>query len=192
MITNKSEYKEYIDKDLEMTHIKDQSIIKRLIDPRRKFYRSLRLTEYYTNCRNDFVGKMICKYLWFRHKRLCNKTQWTIPPNTFGKGLCIVHIGTIVVSPDTRIGENCRIHVCVNLGDAIAKGKDGSPKMGNNVYIGPGVKAFGLIEIGDNTVIGANAVVNDSFPQGNCTIAGVPAKVVSRNTSEQYISAKGQ
>ena len=32
--------------------------------------------------------------------------------------------------------------------------------------------------------IGANAVVNKSFPEGNCTIGGVPAKKISDKTSE--------
>ena len=46
---------------------------------------------------------------------------------------------------------------------------------------------FGKIKIGDNTAIGANSVVNKSFEEGNCTIAGVPAKKISDNTSESYI-----
>lgn len=46
---------------------------------------------------------------------------------------------------------------------------------------------FGKIKIGDNTTIGANSVVNKSFEEGNCIIAGVPAKKISDNTSEGYI-----
>jgi serine O-acetyltransferase len=33
-------------------------------------------------------------------------------------------------------------------------------------------------------VIGANAVVNKSFPEGNQTLGGVPATVISSKTSE--------
>lgn len=33
-------------------------------------------------------------------------------------------------------------------------------------------------------VIGANAVVNKSFPAGNATIAGIPAKITSEKTSD--------
>jgi serine O-acetyltransferase len=58
---------------------------------------------------------------------------------------------------------------------------------GDNVYIGPGAKIFGPIVIGNNVAIGANAVVNKSF-QHNCTIAGVPAKVISQKTSKEYIN----
>lgn len=50
--------------------------------------------------------------------------------------------------------------------------------MGNNVYIGPGAKLFGRIEIADGIAIGANAVVNKSFLENNISIAGIPAKKI--------------
>lgn len=62
----------------------------------------------------------------------------------------------------------------------------GAPRLGDNVYIGPGAKIFGPIEIGDNVAIGANAVVNKSFPD-SVTIAGVPAKIISYHDSSIYI-----
>lgn len=130
---------------------------------------------------------ILAKIQLFRYRKLCDKYQWTIPINVFGKGLCIVHTGTIVVSEKAQIGENCRIHVCTNIGQAISHGESGAPVIGNNVYIGPGAKIFGPITIGDNTAIGANAVVNKSFSDGNYTIAGVPAKVITSNDSSKYI-----
>ena len=36
------------------------------------------------------------------------------------------------------------------------------------------------VEIGDHTVVAANAVVNRSFKEGNCILAGVPAKIVKK------------
>ena len=54
-----------------------------------------------------------------------------------------------------------------------------APTIGDNCFIGPGAKLFGDIKIGDNVAIGANAVVNKDFGD-NVTIAGVPAKVVSK------------
>lgn len=187
MISNKQEYYDFLHSDMVMSHIVNYPFGKRLLDRRFKFYKSLRLTEYYTNCRKDIVGKIIGKIFRFRHKRLCNKYGWTIPINVFDKGLSIVHVGTIVVSDKAKIGKNCRIHVDVNIGDAIAHGMDGAPTIGDNVYIAPGVKIFGGITIGDNVAIGANAVVNRSFENGNCTIVGVPAKKISDKTSKPYI-----
>lgn len=161
--------------------------ISRLRDRRYKFYKSLRKTEYYTNCRHDTLGKLIGKLLRFRHDRLCDQYGWTIPINVFGRGLAIVHVGTIVVSGKAHIGENCRIHACTNIGAATTKEGSGAPTLGDSVYIGPGAKLFGPIVIGDNTAIGANAVVNSSFPGGNCSIGGIPARKISDHTSAAYI-----
>ena len=52
-------------------------------------------------------------------------------------------------------------------------------KIGNNVYIAPGVKILPDAEIADNIRIGANAVVTKSFLEPGITIAGVPAVKIS-------------
>ena len=187
MIKTKKEYKEYLIADLKASDLYKTKFVKRFYDNRYKFYKSLRLTEYYYNRKQTLFVKIIKKLLYIRHIRLCNKFNWTIPINVFGPGLAIVHAGTIVVSGSAKIGKNCRIHICTNIGRAISHGEAGAPIIGDNVYIGPGVKMFGKIKIGHNTAIGANSVVNKSFEEGNCTIAGVPAKKISDNTSEGYI-----
>ena len=114
------------------------------------------------------------------------KLGFSIPPNTVGPGLSLAHAGTIVINSNARIGSNCRLHVCVNIGADIRDGKL-APKIGNNCYIGPGVKMYGNITIGDNVAIGANSVVNKSF-ESNRTIAGVPAKMISQNGRSSYRS----
>lgn len=110
---------------------------------------------------------------------------FTIPLNVFGPGLCIAHRGTIVINKDVRIGENCRIHACTNIGSNI----DGvsAPQIGNNVYIGPGAKIFGDIVIADNIAIGANSVVNKSFYEKGISIAGVPAKKINNKGTNGII-----
>lgn len=187
MIKSKKDYLLYYKQDLKATGILGYRLVDRLKDRRFKFYKSLRLTEYYTNCRRDSIGRICAKLLRFRHSLLCQKYHWTIPINVFDAGLSIVHVGAIVVSGKAKVGKNCRIHVGVNIGNALVRGCDGTPVIGDNVYIGPGAKIFGPVVIGDNIAIGANAVVNSSYPTGNCTIAGVPSKVISSNTSALYI-----
>lgn len=187
MIKSYKDYKQFYNNDLLMTGIRNRSLLYHFVDRRFKFYKSLRFTEYITNCHPNLMGGLIRKLLNIRHTRLCNKYGWTIPINVFDSGLTIVHVGTIVVSPLAKIGKNCRIHIDVNIGNAISHGVSGTPVLGNNIYIGPGAKIFGAVSIGDNTAIGANAVVNKSFLEGNYTIAGVPAKVISHNSSESYI-----
>ena len=90
--------------------------------------------------------------------------------------------------PDSRIGANCRIHVDVVIGTRPGP-DDLVPTLGDNCYIGPGAKIFGDIIIGPNTAIGANSVVNASFPEGFMTIAGAPARKVSDTPSTEFIIA---
>lgn len=111
---------------------------------------------------------------------------FTIPPNTCGKGLNLAHTGTIVISAYAVIGENCRIHAGVNIGTA-AGTQGQAPKIGNNVYIGPGAKIYGPITLADGIAIGANAVVNKDCLEENVTLAGVPAKVINHNGSEGFL-----
>lgn len=91
-------------------------------------------------------------------------------------GVRINHYGLIVINPAAKIGTYCDIHQGVNIGVSI-DGK--APTIGDNVWIGPGAKIFGGIVIGDEIMIGANAVVNKNFKENNCVIAGIPAIKVS-------------
>jgi len=143
----------------------------------------MRKLEFRTNCKKNVVMRRFTKY---RYVRLSKKLGFSIPINVFGPGLSIAHYGSIVVNSGTRIGANCRLHVCVNFGTKAGE-SESAPTLGDNCYIGPGAKIFGPIKIGDNTVIGANAVVNRSFPQGHCSIGGVPAKKISSKTSEDLL-----
>ena len=138
---------------------------------------TLRKTEYYTNCATSPFGRALSFFYRFRLNRCGRALGFSIPKNVFGPGLSIAHRGTIVVNPAARIGKNCRIHVCVNIG--ASSGDNKAPRIGDNVYIAPGAKLFGDIQIADGIAIGANAVVNKSFLEPNITIAGVPARKIS-------------
>lgn len=83
----------------------------------------------------------------------------------------------VVIHPDSVIGENCVIAPHVLLGGRA--GGHGTPVIGNNVWFSPGAKFFGG-SVGDNVVVGANAVVLHPV-ESNCVVAGVPAKVISRD-----------
>lgn len=60
-------------------------------------------------------------------------------------------------------------------------GGAGIPTIGNNVTIYAGAKVFGKITIGDDVVIGANAVVTKDIPS-HSMVAGVPAKIIKTRT----------
>lgn len=176
LISCRDEYKRYLREDKIALNL-NFSLLNWLTHDIWRYQRSLRLLEYYTNCKTGPLSKVFTKFLLLRHRGLGRKLGFSIPINTFEYGLSIAHAGTIVVNSNARVGPYCRIHVCVNIGADI---KDGNlaPKLGSNCYIGPGVKIYGDIQIGDNVAMGANAVVNKSS-SSNCTIAGVPAKKIS-------------
>lgn len=143
----------------------------------------LRKCEYYNNCKPASPMKYFYKYKRFKLALKCN---FSIPINTCGKGLCISHIGPIVISELSNLGDNCKIHIDVNIG---ADARDGTqaPQIGNSVYIAPGVKIFGGIEIADKIAIGANSVVNKSFTEPGISIAGAPAKKINDKGIEGII-----
>ena len=142
----------------------------------RRFKIILRKAEYYINCCPGLFGQSLGLYFRFRLSRYGRKLGFSIPINVLGPGVSLPHRGTLVINPNARIGRNCRIHVCVNIG--ASGGLKGAPVIGEGVYIAPGAKIFGDITIADGIAIGANAVVKDSFLERNITIAGVPAKKI--------------
>ena len=54
------------------------------------------------------------------------------------------------------------------------------PTLGNNVTVGTGAKVLGNIRIGNNVKIGGNSVVVKDVPD-NCTVVGVPGRIIKRN-----------
>ncbi|WP_299128702.1 serine acetyltransferase [uncultured Winogradskyella sp.] len=190
MIKSREDYRYYLERDLIALDIYNGSITSKIKnylfrDPVWAFQRRMRKLEYYTNCKNKGLYKLYIIYLKFMYRRISVKLNFSIPINVFGPGLSIVHYGTIVINYTTKIGANCRMHACVNIG--ASGGEVQGPKLGDNVYIGPGAKIFGKIKIPNNTAIGANAVVNKSFEEENTSIAGIPAKKIGSIDITQII-----
>jgi serine O-acetyltransferase len=157
-----------------------------VFDPVFRFTVYLRFNEWLVN-RGSSLAVRAVPTLVFR--RLSVRLGFSVPPNVFGPGLAIVHYGTLIVSPDTRVGKNCRIHADVNIGGAVgfmdpAAAALAAPVIGDDCYIGPGAKIYGAIRIGNSCVIGANSVVNKSFDNDCVTIAGVPAKIIKHAGSD--------
>ena len=96
-----------------------------------------------------------------------------------GKGFFIDHGDGVVIGETTVIGDNVTLYQGVTLGGT---GKDVGkrhPTIGNNVVIGAGAKVLGPFTVGDNSKIGASAVVLKAVPP-NCTVVGNPGRVVRR------------
>lgn len=192
MITNKLDMERYLYEDEIARFGERVSIFRKMRMGEMWFYQvHLRKLEYYMNCRKDICGILMVGVHRLILKHLGMKLGWSISPNSFGPGMCVVHRGTVVVNGGARIGSNCRVHVCVNIG-ANGGGLEDTPSIGDNVYIGPGAKIFGKIHIGDNTVIGANSVINKDFLDGGYTIAGAPTRIISNKDSSRFIKRSNQ
>lgn len=100
-----------------------------------------------------------------------------------GKGF-IIHTYSGIFVLAERIGENFTVNGGVNVGRARGRPRDAI--IGDNVYFGSGAKAFGDVTIGNNVVVGANSLVVMSVPD-NCTVLGVPARIIMRNASSKYL-----
>lgn len=95
-----------------------------------------------------------------------------------GGGLYIQHGFATMVSAKS-IGENCWINQQVTIG---YNGQGDPPVIGDWVTITCGAKVLGPINVGNNVIIGANAVVIRDVPC-NCTVGGVPARVLKYSDS---------
>ncbi len=174
MITDRQTYREYVKEDLKAYGLTHVGFYNYWWMDCLRFQLRLRRIEYLHNT----AGHNPLKGLWrfvleVVNHRLATRLGFTIPKNVFGPGLHIVHYGTIVVHPDARVGRNCRLHPSTSIGDY-----NGVPRLGDNVYIGPGAKIYGPVTLGDNVAVGANTVVNKSFGS-NVTLGGVPARIVA-------------
>lgn len=96
-----------------------------------------------------------------------------------GAGLQIAHFGYITVPSSSVMGENCRLRPGVVLGGKLTEIQRDGALIGNNVEFGVGCKVIGNVCVGSNVIIGANAVVTKDVPD-NCTVAGIPARVLNR------------
>jgi serine O-acetyltransferase len=134
-----------------------------------------------------YYNNFFIKYIIFRKSI---KFGIQIPLNTkIGSGFYIGHFGNIVINGRSSIGENCNISQGVTIGQSSRGKNKGYPQIGNNCYIAPGVKIIGNIKIGNNVAIGANAVVTKDI-EDNSVVVGIPAKIISKLGSDNYIINK--
>jgi serine O-acetyltransferase len=105
-------------------------------------------------------------------------TQIEIHPGArIGKGFFIDHGAGVVIGETAEIGNNVTIFQGVTLGGTGKQKGKRHPTVGNNVVIGAGAIILGAITIGENSRVGAAAVVTKSVP-ANSTVVGNPARIV--------------
>lgn len=121
------------------------------------------------------------KYVYYAHKRnrLANMLGLEIGTENIAEGLLVFHANN-VVNGYSVIGKNLHLHGTNVIGNIGPDDPTGCPVIGDNVMLGAGAKVLGRVTIADNIKIAAGAVVVHSFTEPGITIAGVPARKVSK------------
>lgn len=114
-------------------------------------------------------------------------TGISIPASAkIGHSFYIGHFGGIILNSNASLGNNCNIGQGVTIGVSGIGDRRGVPIIGNNVYIGVNSVVAGKITVGDNVLIGACSLVNSDV-EDDAVVLGVPAKIVSKNSSNGYL-----
>lgn len=140
-----------------------------------------------TRCKIPFI-KQFLFIVYFILKRLSEiLTGIEISHDAkIGKGLFIGHLSGVVIGHGSKIGNYPSFHQGITIGGAGRGENHGSPTIGERVYFGSGAKIIGKINVGNNVMIGANAVVVKDIPE-NAVVVGVPAKTINYNGSEDFV-----
>lgn len=147
-----------------------------------KAIRYYRIAHWFYNKKHYFIARFLSQ-----HARKVTGIE-IHPAAVIGKGVFIDHGMGVVIGETAVVGDNCTIYQGVTLGGT---GKDKGkrhPTIGNNVVIGCGAKVLGPFKVGDNSKIAANAVVLSEIPE-NCTVVGVPGRIVKKDNVRVDISA---
>jgi serine O-acetyltransferase len=125
-------------------------------------------------------------YFWarFLSQRAARKTGIEIHPGaTIGKGFFIDHGSGVIIGETAIVGDNVTLYQGVTLGGTGKETGKRHPTIGDNVMISAGAKIIGSFTVGENSKIGAGSVVLEAVPP-NCTVVGVPGRIVKRNNQK--------
>ena len=113
-------------------------------------------------------------------QRAARKTGIEIHPGAqIGKGLFINHGNGVIIGETAIIGDNVTLYQGVTLGGTGKETGKRHPTLRDNVMVSAGAKVIGSFTIGENSKIGAGSVVLEEVPP-NCTVVGVPGRIVKR------------
>ena len=96
-----------------------------------------------------------------------------------GRRVKLEHFGGMILGA-RAIGDDVFIRQNTTFGVRSVDDLNAKPTIGSRVDIGAGAVIVGDITIGDNSIIGANAVVYMNIPP-NSIVSGVPGRIVGTN-----------
>ena len=125
-------------------------------------------------------------FFWARliSQRAARRTNIEIHPGAkIGRDFFIDHGTGVIIGETAVIGDNVLLYQGVTLGGTGKETGKRHPTIGDNVMISAGAKVLGSITVGNNSKIGAGSVVIEDVPE-NCTVVGVPGRIVRRNNQK--------
>jgi serine O-acetyltransferase len=169
-----------------LAHIREEFLVIKERDPAIKspmevlLYPSFRVMLSYRRAHKQYL-----KGHYFRARlisqRAARKTGIEIHPGAvIGKGFFIDHGSGVIIGETTIIGDNVTLYQGVTLGGTGKESGKRHPTICDNVMISAGAKIIGSFTIGENSKIGAGSVVIEEVPP-NCTVVGVPGRIVKRD-----------
>ena len=181
MIKNKDDYKYYLAEDKKRLGSFTRPLWERINKTERwyiwLFIKNLRKLEYLQNTNTSIFRKILYRIQLIRFYRIMHKTQIYIYPNVIGPGLCIPHLGYMLISSFAEIGKNFTVRpgvvIASNLGATNTKTR--KVIIGDNVELSAGCYIL-CKKIGNNVSIGANAVVMKNIPDNHVAF-GNPAEL---------------
>ena len=106
------------------------------------------------------------------------------PGATIGRRFFIDHGMGVVIGETTEIGDDVMVYHGVTLGGRSLQQVKRHPTIGNRVTLGAGAKVLGPVHIGNDSAIGANAVVTRDVPAESIA-TGIPAIVRARTAKQR-------
>lgn len=123
----------------------------------------------------------------FRNILWGRKYGLEILSSRIGEGLYLGHAHNINVNPDAVIGKNCNLNKGATIGVQKRGNKQGSPVLGDNVWVGSNAVIVGKVHIGNDVIIAPNAYVNFDVTD-HCVVIGNPGVPHKKdNATEGYI-----
>ncbi len=167
----------YIREELNVVRERDPAIksnLEVLLYPSFKVILSYRVAHKLYRKKHYFLARWISQ-------RAARKTGIEIHPGAkIGKGLFIDHGSGVIIGETAIIGNNVTLYQGVTLGGTGKEKGKRHPTLKDNVMVSAGAKVIGSFTIGENSKIGAGSVVLSEVPP-NCTVVGVPGRIVKRN-----------
>jgi serine O-acetyltransferase len=99
------------------------------------------------------------------------------PGATIGRRVFIDHGMGTVIGETAEVGDDCTLYQGVTLGGTGKERGKRHPTLRKGVVVGCGAAVLGNIVLHENVKVGAGSVVVKDVP-ANCTVVGVPARVV--------------